>query len=371
MSWSLAYLETFGASAEEGGVCWYRFDSSPFAVLSERCEANPGYLGGTVADNRFGEALALGNFLSEDEAGRTSTGEALAMELAVSEPGYNGQEGRVQVWLSGPDFQGVDFSTYIADLSRPALGTSEFGGGISAGYTQDTPWQDLLIGAPLAPASVDGHITTTQAVATSSPCSSTSLYGYWTLEDTEGEDVDVLIKKTTDGDTIIAFGEGFSFTMIDEDTGATCVAEDDGDTFDVEGDLPQGTMMSLDGELACGDLVKTFHNQDIGGLVKGILVGTGDWGSLNPKQQADAESITGHVRIELTPATGSDPAEISIRVFALALNGGADTGDTGGGDGTFWWAVSVLMNTTDGTCVPDPSLDPLSGSWSMEATCED
>ena len=417
-----------GTSGEEGGVCWFDIrasSSAPLSIKSTTCSPNPWAAGpGTKYDNHFGSAVAVGNVVAEDDAGRVDSPEAMVHELVVGEPGYPTGlgDGRVVVFLTESANSGPNLQKYVAEIedsslltwsellillarrtrarwegARPkacastssveqrsqrvqgrlrvgstgvitSVGAAAFGSSLSTGYAAETIWTDLSIGSPTQGAGSSGAVSLTRSEPTAGTCSSQSLYGHWSWMTADGTTANVKIREEDDGisqSTRIVFGDPFFFALVKGSTGVRCVGEYDqdcdGDTacdetveFDVEGYLPSGTVIELPGVLPCPNLTKSWTGIDMKPLATGLLQGTGVWDTMSEDDRTTYDSVVILADIDITLDASAGTMELSY-VFQSG----------------FWGVLTGLLKAgLLDPCVPESLIDPFTGSYQGEATCD-
>ena len=176
-----------GSVANAGAICQFRIDTDAAACpkLAEgfiRCHDNPD----AEADAYFGAALAVGDFVPLDNLGSFTGHYARVDEIAVGSP-YQSSDtvtdsGVVSVFE--PVGDGLDLDAYPDPLTSLLDYNGDqtdgaFGASLARGFVQDTPFEDLVIGAPgtgPVTASAHGSLTLTKAAlqGSSFPCSNLS-----------------------------------------------------------------------------------------------------------------------------------------------------------------------------------------------------
>ena len=170
-----------GAVINVGAICQYQFTGgTPMTVLMSRCDAPTG----GASNDRFGQAVAVGNFFATSMTGSSSGACGLADEVAVGSPGEDSGAlsgaGAVRILALGPN--GAEPGEPAASLMRGSTSSQSFGKAIAADFVQSTPHEDLLIGSPTRNSSY-GQMTITHADAPSGSC---DLGGTWTSTDSAG-----------------------------------------------------------------------------------------------------------------------------------------------------------------------------------------
>jgi hypothetical protein len=186
-----------GASTDEGRVCQYLLEGDTGAASGlGTAQSSCGTWSSAAAGDRFGEALAIGDFHPLDALGQDTGPAAGAQELAVGAPGVTSEMGVVVVLA--PTEDGATFGDPLGEIyaASPATG-SRFGATLAAAYAQDQadhPSEDLLIGAPYDGAQAQGSVTLTKAVA-----AEVSVTGLWTGTDSAGGPLELRLADNGDG----------------------------------------------------------------------------------------------------------------------------------------------------------------------------
>lgn len=170
-----------GAATSVGGICQYQFTgTSPMTVAWSRCDA----ASDLAANNRFGQAVAVGNYFATTETGSSTGACGLADEIAVGSPGEAsgalGGAGAVRILALGAD--GGEPGESAASLMRGTTSSQSFGKALASEFVQPTIHEDLLIGSPTRNSSF-GQMTITHAAAPNGAC---TIGGTWTSTDSAG-----------------------------------------------------------------------------------------------------------------------------------------------------------------------------------------
>ena len=353
---------------ESGGVVWFKLRKSggSFAVDHSLATLNPFTANPKSGDDHFGASLTAGNFNAEDGAGSTETKEARVLEVGVGAPGWDGGTGRVSIFLDSVT-NGPDFAEVQSFLSPSASGVG-LGMASAAFYAQESHWQDIVAAGPLRQGGgyQVGQVQLSRTVLDPAAASCPSgIDGDWSVADVNGGTSLVRVShraNATGGtDVRLALTEPLAMNLVDEDSGALCVGQenepDSGtwDTgsllYDVEGDIPRGTVLDLDGAFPCGQSSHTWVDAEVGSFVKGVLQALGGWSGLSTPFQDVLEGMKGDVTVTLDVSVS--PRQIYVDV---------DIGD--------WGLISIFLGTTDGACVLNAALSPLAGVLDSEPTCE-
>lgn len=268
--------EVVDGFAEAGAFCKIALDDddtsgnlvvdNAFISGGIECRSNPFPLQ-TGDVQRFGHALAVGNFMPLDRTGDDASDFATVEELAVGAPG--GRPVRQVVKSSGEQVDGytyenvagaVDHGTvtvlradnagplsfnaahlagtpssahHLAQFPAiPGVSGDSYGGGLATADLQRNGRHDLVIGAPDA---VPGSRTTADGVlhvtrGTPSNGLQTGLSGIYTVTDAAMETLDArVLDFGLDGVSIAV--EGFTMDVVDT-TSSLCAIDDDGDGTD-------------------------------------------------------------------------------------------------------------------------------------------
>lgn len=170
-----------GALVNVGAICQYQFGGTvPMTVLMSRCDAPTS----GSANDRFGHAVAVGNFFATSSSGSSSGACGVAEEVAVGSPGEAsgvlGGAGAVRILALGPE--GGEPAEPAASLMRGTTVGQSFGKSLAADFIQPTIHEDLLIGSPTRNSSFGG-MTITHAEAPNGSC---TIGGTWTSTDSAG-----------------------------------------------------------------------------------------------------------------------------------------------------------------------------------------
>lgn len=198
-----------GASINVGAICQYQFTGgAPMTVALNRCD---GPAGG-ASNDRFGQAVAVGNFFATSATGSSSGACGIADEVAVGSPGEDsgalGGAGAVRILALGPS--GAEPGQPAASLMRGAAANGSFGKALAADFVHPSIHEDLLIGSPTRNDSFGG-MTITRANAPSGAC---GIDGTWTSTDSAGHSFRMMV--SWDGTLLTA-------TLLDD---ATITAKD-------------------------------------------------------------------------------------------------------------------------------------------------
>jgi hypothetical protein len=153
--------------------CW----SNNFATAIDRTTHTNEHLGWTVS---------VGNFHNTDSLGGDDNDKALHPEVAVGRPGYLGERGAVEVFVTNTN--GVDTDLIWAPIGEwnwPVVG-ARFGSALAQGYVAESHWEDLAAGAPGRSASgrTFGAASLTKAVDTAGCL---DINGIWESKDFRGD----------------------------------------------------------------------------------------------------------------------------------------------------------------------------------------
>jgi hypothetical protein len=164
-----------------GAICQYQFTgAAPMTVLMSRCDAPAG----GSANDRFGQAVAVGNFFATSTTGSSSGACGVAEEIAVGSPGEDSGSvsgaGAVRILALGPT--GGEPGEPAASLMRGTTSNQSFGKALAADFVQPTIHEDLLIGSPTRAGSFGG-MTITRAETPNGAC---TIGGTWTSTDSAG-----------------------------------------------------------------------------------------------------------------------------------------------------------------------------------------
>ncbi len=266
-------------ASEGGAICQFRFEDDADTVrmytAHHRCDENPD----PMADARFGEAVAVGDFVPLDSNGSFSGDYADVEEIAVGIPGQDAgavRAGVVSILVPGED--GADLArrpTPLTELYRYHGDQTDalFGSALATNFVQDTPFEDLIIGAPgagIATATGHGSISVTRSVLQSGTFPCHHLSGEWISTDVAGDEIRA---RAFWADDELSFELLTNVTIeVRDDDGNFCEYVDgDDETDDDFYGTSYGWMELPSTEWVCGDTEATF-NIDLGAV--GNLDGT-------------------------------------------------------------------------------------------------
>lgn len=359
---------TPGYSTDDGQICLFKFiddtsTASGLAAITHHCEFA---LAGSA--NRYGAAVAVGNFNARDGTGASSTPGALVQELAVGSPGANSSEGEVLLYHSTGEW--VYFTSVASTLRGPGgsgVSGAEYGTTIAAGYGQPSPWEDLLIGFPnLHNTGTEGYdqggLEITRANGLSE-CSNDPLLGSYEISTVavNGTPEIQLIRDGGDNLNLVAQNKITIRLYPNGDTSlpACTAVDEDGNTVNWTVVIPKNQGLEL-GPISCGDL---SHSHNIGAEAMGHL------GLAAQGLSYDDLDIGQQTAFNLSTQKLDGTSWVE-RDFAIELSV-----DSTGGSGTVSWqqedlawsAMRLAVSGSDSACrFPDLPLTAISG-----VVCED
>ncbi len=179
-----------GTVFDSGGLCQFQFSGTSawtMTTLWQRCDENPD----PYAGDRYGHAVAVGNFRATNGSGSTFGDCAAGEEIAVGIPGKSNSgvpdTGSVKILAQGMD--GGE-PAEIGQILRGSRAAEQFGRALASDFVQQTGHEDLAIGAPLFDAS-RGSISLTKAEPPGGP--NDPISGKWRSQDSLGNDFDVFV----------------------------------------------------------------------------------------------------------------------------------------------------------------------------------
>lgn len=304
--------ELLASGSAVGGVCVYTLGASgtSFAIASGNCTFNPFLSTIGYADHNFGASVAIGNFMYSDGNGDDTTDEALTDELAVGMRGYGGDAGRVDLFLT--DDAGVDFATVI-NTHTVTTSTARYGSALWPGHVQETGWEDLAIGAPDYNYG-NGWAGNTKAEVWTG-CTDENLGGHWTIEDEDGDPVEIKIWSTGSASTL-QFLDNFDYSLYEgEGTGDVCTTVLGSELV---GNIPAGTVVPIGADFDCTDDEIVTVDGDFSTVIGSML----DRDNLNEVGQAVYDLIDGLGILAEVLATPTDihvAADFSVTPAALSI----------------------------------------------------
>lgn len=211
-----------GSVIDSGGLCQFQFTgTSAFSMTTswQRCDENSD----PHTNDRYGHALAVGNFRATNGLGKTTGSCATAEEIAVGIPGKTNVggslAGAVKILAQG------DNGGEPAEAGQVLRGTrsgEQFGRALAADFVQQNVHEDLAIGSPLFDAS-RGSIGLTKAEPLGG--SNDPISGIWRSTDSAGNDFDVFLVWNSAEGTL----------AVDMLTNATLEARKNGQLCDILG----------------------------------------------------------------------------------------------------------------------------------------
>ncbi len=207
-----------GSVIDSGGLCQFQFTgASAFSMTTswQRCDKSPD----PGTNDRYGHALAVGNFRATNGTGGTGGDCAIGEEIAVGVPGKSNSGGSLagSVKILGQDMDGGE-PAEVGQILRGTRSGEQFGRALAADFAQQNVHEDLAIGSPLFDAS-RGSIGLTKAEPLGG--SNDPISGTWRSTDSAGKDLDVYlvwnsVEATLSVDMIT------SATLEAKKNGATC-----------------------------------------------------------------------------------------------------------------------------------------------------
>ncbi len=265
-----------GLANNAGGICQFRIDPRGSTPWLDKgfgvCHDNPDPEVGSY----FGASVAVGDFVPLDNLGSFTGRYARVDEIAVGRPYQDSDTvvdaGVVSIFEPGDD--GLDLDAYPAPLTSLLDYSGDqtdgrFGASLARGFVQDTPFEDLVIGAPgagSASATSHGSLSLTQSVLQSStfPCS--HLSGAYLGEDSVGHEVEASVYWASDElhmsvDVVDEFEPDgvtpaeltFEIRNDEEGDGGLCTL----DVADFTGEI-RGALELPAADWPCGTVIQTF-----------------------------------------------------------------------------------------------------------------
>jgi hypothetical protein len=235
----------------EGRVCQVAF-SSTWSLVARNCVVKHS---NSVVGDRYGHAVAVGNYVNADSKGNFDTEWALHPEIAVGVP--NGEQrdgsattgGFVQILLT--DDEGIANQTTPLDVFPASHNNADaVGRALATGYVQDTGWEDLVIGDPGR-----GRVLLTRG-DDFAPCDD-RVYSTWDVAKPGGGTgrVRVWLPAEVGAPTHVTFVDDFPFAIHEngDPSDPACSFQDgDGTWHNSPHQIPAGTVIPLSGTYACG-----------------------------------------------------------------------------------------------------------------------
>jgi hypothetical protein len=258
----------------EGRVCQVAF-SSTWQLVGRRCIIK--HSNSAVGD-RYGHAVAVGNYVNADSKGNFDTEWALHPEVAVGVPNGEPRDGGVttggfvQVVLT--DDAGMTNSIVPLDVfPTDHVNTDSVGHALATGYVQDTNWEDLVIGDPGR-----GRVLLTRGTDYA-PCDD-RVYGTWDVAIPGGGTGRVRVWVPFIGaPTHVTFVDDFPFAIHrnGDPLQAACSFQDgDGTWHHSPHVLPAGTVIPLSGTYACGGAAEQAFDDTSADPILAAIVAAAD-----------------------------------------------------------------------------------------------
>lgn len=179
-----------GSVVDSGGLCQFQFTGASASSMTtswQRCDKNPD----PHTDDRYGHAVAVGNFKATNGQGNATGSCATGEEIAVGIPGKSNsggtQAGSVKILSQGMDGGEPDEDGQILRGTRTG---EQFGRALASDFVQQNVHEDLVIGSPLFDAS-RGSIGLTKAEPLGG--ANDPISGTWRSTDSAGSDFDVFL----------------------------------------------------------------------------------------------------------------------------------------------------------------------------------
>lgn len=324
-----------GTTTRTGGVCVFHLipsatDPSGLALGAIDCFTNPYGVVYPATDERFGAAVAVGNYQAVDGRGALNNEASLLEELAVGRPGADAARGAVAVLSGGKTSLDVHTGmTVPAQLYQypSRVVSAQFGAALAPGYTQNSPWQDVAVGAPEHATGAHVHGSTSATAAYSLPSTCSEVVGDW--DETTPSAGDGIVTWEELGEVHVNFVDGLEVTIRDGyGTGAVCEVDgckDDPAVYDPTDPSTWCTEVvqkTLTARVSGGFTLDvpavwdcTTHSVELAGMdVTALLTDL-----LQSKGLAVAlPSVTGDVKLVLTPGT---PDELEVTIENVGDNG--------------------------------------------------
>ncbi|MCP4918510.1 MAG: hypothetical protein GY913_16520 [Proteobacteria bacterium] len=311
---------------DAGAVCQFTFQESgaPSKLVVDVADCRHAVV--LAAGDRYGAAIAIGDFGAVDGNGQIYTDAAYLRDIAISSPGALGGKGLVEVYASQEDgFDVAEGITFLND-SLGAAG-DEYGATLASGYVGETTWADLLIGAP---GDDRGHLT---LAVDSGSGTCADLDGAWLIDGQKfqqntGNFTQVeteLLVWDEGGVPVLYFQDDYSFNIVDG-TGNVCEVVLDGSSKEgtgfcdalelsaVAGGAPtvtpsvetigSGTRLELNTDCATAfDGVDTFTwtGVPVGAVIQ-ANIDPRLWGLMTTADQAALQNVKAEVILELSSA---------------------------------------------------------------------
>lgn len=179
-----------GSVVDSGGLCQFQFTGTSALTMTtswKRCDKNPD----PHTNDRYGHAVAVGNFRATNGQGKTDGPCAAGEEIAVGIPGKANTGGTLagSVKILAQELDGGE-PAEVGQILRGTRTGEQFGRALASDFVQQNIHEDLVIGSPLFDAS-RGSIGITKAESlggTSDPIS-----GKWRATDSAGNNLDVFV----------------------------------------------------------------------------------------------------------------------------------------------------------------------------------
>jgi hypothetical protein len=347
-----------GFDADDGAFCDILFDLNPAGRLvqdARRCFVSPAWASayGFMVGGRFGASVAVGNFIAEDQDGNQFTPASIVEEVAIGAPESSSvafpltsAQGVVLVHLAG--LQGPEAGQIATPQFDPSVSgapvQSRYGSALGSVLAQDTPWEDLIVGAPTRPAptgGIAGLYDVSRASSLSSPACN-DVNGLFEAVDDEGTPRTIRI-FTNDGENLtgIQFVSGYSLGMFRSSDGALCQREGDDTDGDGENDpvdafyfIPPGTTHRLAAKYTCAATCvdQSFPGEPIGPLLEQILIAEGVWDGLSGVERAVIRAFQADIALQYQPAGSACNSGLDDRVSLGFVPGGTALGVLRGTD---------------------------------------
>lgn len=179
-----------GSVVDSGGLCQFQFTGAGAVGMTtswKRCDKNPD----PHENDRYGQAVAVGNFRATNGTGKTNGSCAAGEEIAVGIPGKSNDggalAGSVKILAQGMD--GGE-PAEVGQILRGTRTGEQFGRALASDFVQQNVHEDLVIGSPLFDAS-RGSIGLTKAEPPGGE--NDPISGTWRTTDSVGKDLDVFV----------------------------------------------------------------------------------------------------------------------------------------------------------------------------------
>lgn len=179
-----------GTVVDSGGLCQFQFTGVNALTMTtswKRCDKNPD----PHASDRYGQAVAVGNFRATNGTGKTNGSCSIGEEIAVGIPGKSNAggtlAGSVKILAQGMD--GGE-PAEVGQILRGTRTGEQFGRALASDFVQQNVHEDLVIGSPLFNSST-GSIGLTKAEPLGGE--SDPISGTWRTTDSAGNNLDVFL----------------------------------------------------------------------------------------------------------------------------------------------------------------------------------